>query len=346
MVKAPGAFMLEKAMTAARTSLYLNSIHPDMFRDSISPDRAKWLFKKYVHDVELENHSYCNRVCWFCPNAFLDRRSASHFMSDAVFQKIIGNLAEIDYAEQLEWSGYAEHFAEPSFIPRLEEARKAVPKARLIVFSNGDYLDKELMDHVLAIGVKIHVDIYPPEGEEFNEVKIAAAIAKFEKRTGYKAVLKGGDASGWGDYLIADTSGAIVSSMKVGKYNQDNIFTRGGAMDIPKRHTYQRTSACLKPVYHLNVNYDGNGMLCCHTRTDYDGHKDAVIANLSEPSENMFTFFAKLASARRGLLGPGKKCGACATCDDGDGLPGGMLARTPAAAAPFNVIRRVQDMCR
>ena len=114
-------------------------------------------------------------------------------------------------------------------------------------------------------------------------------------------------------------------------------------MDIPKRTTYQRTSACTKPVYHMNVNYDGKGMLCCHTRTDFVGHKDAVIADLSKSTEDMFSFFTKLAPSRRGLLGPGKKCGACTTCDDGDELPKGIMARTMIGSAPFTIIRRLQD---
>jgi len=106
--------MLGKAIAKARTSFYINSVHVDMFNPNVSRERAKWLFKKYVHDVELENHSYCNRTCWFCPNAFLDRRSTSIIMTDEVFNKILSNLAEINYSEQLEWSGYAEHFAEQS----------------------------------------------------------------------------------------------------------------------------------------------------------------------------------------------------------------------------------------
>ena len=332
--------MLGKAIAKARTSFYINSVHVDMFNPNVSRERAKWLFKKYVHDVELENHSYCNRTCWFCPNAFLDRRSTSIIMTDEVFNKILSNLAEINYSEQLEWSGYAEHFAEQSFLPRLAEARKALPNARLTVFSNGDYLDKDMMDYVLSLGAKVHVDIYPPEGDEFNEEKIASAIGKFQKRTQYKVLQKDHDQQGWGDYVIANAAGEIVSSMKIGKYTKDNIYTRGGAMDIPKRATYERTAVCTKPVYHMNVNYDGKGMLCCHTRTDFEGHKDAVIANLSEPGEDMFSFFAKLAPARRALLGPGKKCGVCTTCDDGDELPKGMMARTPIGAAPFTVMRK------
>jgi len=335
--------MLEKAIAKARTSLYINSIHPDMFDAGISRERSKWLFKKYVHDVELENHSYCNRTCWFCPNAFLDRRSESIIMTNEVFGKILSNLAEINYSEQLEWSGYAEHFAEQSFLPRLAEARKALPSARLIVFTNGDYLDKDILDYVLSLKAKVHVDIYPQEGDEFNEEKIAAAIGKFEKRTRYKVLQKDSDKGGWGDYVIANASGEIVSSMKVGKYNKENIYTRGGAMDIPKRATYQRTAVCTKPVYHMNVNYDGKGMLCCHTRTDFEGHKDAVIADLSDAREDIFSFFAKLAPARRALLGPGKKCGVCTTCDDGDELPKGIMARTPIGTALFSIMRKVQN---
>ena len=204
----------------------------------------------------------------------------------------------------------------------------------MIVFSNGDYLDKEMMEYVLSLGVKMHVDIYPPEGEEFNEAKIVAAINKFRKRTGYTVFQKLEFERGWGGVSIADAAGAVVSSLKVGKYNKENIFTRGGAMDIPKRATYQRTSACTKPVYHMNVNYDGKGMLCCHTRTDFESHKDAVIADLSDPKEDMFPFFAKLAPSRRGLSGPGSKCGACTTCDDGDNLPGGEWPGRPLAPRP------------
>jgi hypothetical protein len=83
-------------------------------------------------------------------------------------------------------------------------------------------------------------------------------------------------------FLIIDSVGEVVSSMEVGKYNLDNIYTRGGAMDIPKRATYVSAAPCVKPVYHLNVNYDGRGMLCCHTRTDYKGHQDSVITDLSK----------------------------------------------------------------
>ncbi|HEY2007642.1 MAG TPA: radical SAM protein [Rhizomicrobium sp.] len=333
---------MKRAIATARSSLYINAIHPDMLNSDISRETAKTLFKKYVHDVELENHSYCNRTCWFCPNTFLDRRSSSILMTDEVFDKIISNLAEIDYSEQLEWSGYAEHFAEPSFIDRLLKAKAALPKARLIVFSNGDYLNKEMADAVLSHGIKLHVDIYPAEGDEFNEEKIEIAINKFRKRTELTVVAKDPGARGWGDYAIVNASGKQISSLKVGRYSKENIYTRAGAMDIPKLHTYQRKAACMKPVYHMNVNYDGKGMLCCHTRTDFEGHKDAAVADLSDPVEDLFSFFTKLAPARRALLAPGAKGGVCTSCNDDDGHPSGILARTHVGAAIAGTLKKLK----
>ena len=322
-----------------KSSLYINAMDKTMFDEALPREASRQLFKRYVHDVELENHSYCNRVCWFCPNSFIDRRSTNKFMADAVFDKILRNLAEIDYDQKLEWSGYAEHFADLSFLDRLMEAKTRLPMASLIVFTNGDYLDEDVVGRVISMGVRMHVDIYPPEGDEFNEEKIEAALNKFRKRTRLTVQKKDGVVTGWGDYEILDKQNRNISSLKIGKYTKENIYTRGGAMDIPKRSTYQRYATCLKPVFHMNVNFDGKGVLCCHTRTDF--HSDAIIADLSDDDEDMFTFFAKLGPARKHLLSAGAKCGVCATCDDGDGAPGGILARTDLGVMVTKQLKRL-----
>ena len=53
--------------------------------------RVQDLFGAFVREVE--NHSYCNRTCSFCSNAFINRLSENHLMSGVVFDKIIGGLA-------------------------------------------------------------------------------------------------------------------------------------------------------------------------------------------------------------------------------------------------------------
>ena len=99
----------------------------DLLTDAISIDRAKELFTRYVDQVEIENHSFCNRLCWFCPNVFIDRRSVSHQMPKHVFDTIIRGWSEIDYAGALTWSRFHEALASPRIFERLEAARTALP---------------------------------------------------------------------------------------------------------------------------------------------------------------------------------------------------------------------------
>ena len=37
--------------------------------------------------VEVEVHSYCNRVCWFCPNSFIDRKTKTYYLNENLYLK-------------------------------------------------------------------------------------------------------------------------------------------------------------------------------------------------------------------------------------------------------------------
>ena len=61
----------------------------------------KKLFKNNLKLIEIEIFSYCNRICWFCPNSFIDRRTINIEMKDDHYEKILTDLAEIDYAGEI-----------------------------------------------------------------------------------------------------------------------------------------------------------------------------------------------------------------------------------------------------
>ena len=44
---------------------FANALPDDLLSDAITIDRTKELFSGYVDQVGIENHSFCNRVCWF-----------------------------------------------------------------------------------------------------------------------------------------------------------------------------------------------------------------------------------------------------------------------------------------
>src|SRR2546427_360669 len=56
-------------------SLVANLLPTALFHPALELAEVKELFSTFVRVVEIENHSYCNRTCAFCPNAFIDRGS-------------------------------------------------------------------------------------------------------------------------------------------------------------------------------------------------------------------------------------------------------------------------------
>src|SRR5262249_39144531 len=135
---------VRRCKTALRLSMrfaYANALPRDLFTDQVKLRRVKELFAKYVRLVEIENHSYCNRTCSFCPNSSLDRISRVVPIDKTVYDRIIGDLASINYDQTLVWARYHEPLADDSIYERLAQARKALPRAFLSVTSNGDYLN-------------------------------------------------------------------------------------------------------------------------------------------------------------------------------------------------------------
>ena len=51
--------------------------------------------------VEVETHSYCNRRCGYCPNAAGDRLGPNVRMAEALYARIVGDLASIGLAETI-----------------------------------------------------------------------------------------------------------------------------------------------------------------------------------------------------------------------------------------------------
>ena len=76
---------------------YVNLLPAELCDPHVDLETARALFVEYVELVEIENHSFCNRICWFCPNVFIDRRSVNHLMTDTLLDKIFSELGAIDY---------------------------------------------------------------------------------------------------------------------------------------------------------------------------------------------------------------------------------------------------------
>ena len=280
---------------------FANALPDDLLSDAITIDRTKELFSGYVDQVEIENHSFCNRVCWFCPNAFIDRRSVSHEMPEHVFRKILGGLSEIDYAGVLTWSRFHEALASPRIFDRLGAARSALPSAGLVMISNGDYLNRKTLPRLDDLGLdRLIIDLYMPDGRERDPKAIASGLRKFSRRTGMAL-----EPTGEFSYRVVGLG--MKASVDIPLYTESNISTRGGLVEVKKLSTYRRRAVCMAPVRHVVIDYNGKGMMCCQTRSDAPAHRQAIVGDLADPGYGLFHLYRDPGATRRALLSPGER---------------------------------------
>lgn len=290
--------------------LWVNTLPDNLFSPDISIDRAKDLFTQYVALVEMENHSFCNRTCWFCPNSFIDRHSSVELLREEDYERILADLKEISYNRILAWSCFHEPLAHDSIFARIKKARDGLPHALLAMVSNGDYLNKEVLLRLVDSGLnRLKLNLYLPAGKEEDEKEFERSLEKFAERTGLTPEKKISR-----KYKFPGFE-AIRISLSVPNYKIESISTRAGLLQIPKTKTYKRTAACLSPIYHVIIDFKGKGMLCCQTRSDAPEHKTAIIGDLGNEGYGLFHLYRDMAKARLALVEPGCKAGLCQSCD-------------------------------
>ncbi len=128
--------------------------------------------------IELETSTYCNRSCSWCPNSKYKRSKLKNFIDFNLFLKIVDDLASINYDGQLALHNYNEPLLDPSLYKYLRIIKEKIQKARIIIFTNGDYLTKNVLKKLEANGVSsIYISLHGAIGNDnyeellFNNLK-------------------------------------------------------------------------------------------------------------------------------------------------------------------------------
>jgi hypothetical protein len=148
-------------------------------------------------------------------------------MKDGIFKKIIESLADIDYDGNLTWSRYHEALADHSVFHRIAAARRALPRATLVVISNGDYMDRSTLPKLESAGVdRLILDLYLPDGKERDPDARARGLRQFRRRTGLNLA-----PSSKVGYVITGTR--LKGTLEIPCYTKEGISTRGGLVEVP-----------------------------------------------------------------------------------------------------------------
>ena len=96
--------------------------------------------------IEVEIGTFCNRRCRWCPNGWHERGRQHDRMATRTWRRLLADLRRAEYAGWLAFHNYNEPLADPTLREKVDQARRALPRARLAVYTNGDLLDRAMLD--------------------------------------------------------------------------------------------------------------------------------------------------------------------------------------------------------
>lgn len=234
---------------------------------------------KLFSSIAIEISAKCNRHCHFCPNSEFARPDEQ--MSTKMFGEIIADLRNLKYKGRVEFYIYNEPTRDKRLVDFIEFTRAQLPSACLMINTNGDYFKsaadiKKFFDAGLN---QMQINIYSAN-DKYNEGKAFESGVRFaEARFN---VIKG-----WVTQLELDQSttlyqniGAHKKACKVVKRfgvtkasktidGVTPLSNRSG--NVPNFHEELKEPLkqhCTKPFRFLNINWQGQAILCCN---DYYG---------------------------------------------------------------------------
>jgi MoaA/NifB/PqqE/SkfB family radical SAM enzyme len=243
----------------------------------------KKAFKQAVNRIEVETSSQCNRHCNYCPNSELpDRLKKNDFMDFGVYMKLLNDLREIDYDRDFVLVGMNEFFMHEENFKYLEPIRRILPRARIAIYSNGDYIDGEKLGKAEAMGLdRLVVTFHPAAGKPFNADDILDRAAKFTARTGVDLFL---DIHKRNERLhFLGRKGRV--QVAAGLVNWDSVGHNWGGAVTTERETAAAGVPCNAPVRYFTIGRTGDIVICPavpRERTALMEKHGAVTGNLKD----------------------------------------------------------------
>ncbi|MBQ6886184.1 MAG: SPASM domain-containing protein [Lachnospiraceae bacterium] len=188
--------------------------------------------------VEIETLNRCNGVCPFCPVNANEKQRPYAKMTDELFKKIIDELSEIEYAGILSLYSNNEPFLDERIIEFHKYAREKVPKAEIVIFTNGSLLTVDKLIEILPYLDRMVIDNYN------DDIELNANLVEVH------------------DYVSKHKEASEKVFIDVRKQNEVR-FSRGG--QAPNKKKVKAIPVkCVLLFQQLIIRPDGKVSLCCN----------------------------------------------------------------------------------
>lgn len=199
----------------------------------------RWVLPDRFARVEVETSSRCNRACHYCPTG-VDPRP-DHRMEEALFLRILDELGAIGFRGRFSPHFFGEPLVDARLAGLLAHARRRIPRASIVVYTNGDALTPGKARELLDAGVDWFI-LTLEDGEPPAWRDTKATLGRRERRR----------------FLVRDFDTMVRRP-----------FNRGGTILFPGRELHR--DACHLPATAVVVDAWGKVKLCAN---DYYGRHD------------------------------------------------------------------------
>lgn len=269
---------------------------------------AKELFKKFVNNVVIETNSRCNRKCSFCVSRMRDN---DVFLDSAIFSQLVDELDDIAYGEMVCLQLYNEPLLYlDDLCSKVEIFRRRMPRTYIYFSTNGDLLDKPVLDRLNDCGLsRITISVHPEHG--YDDVVQLNAFMRLARRTGlnfrFKVIRSGGIISAESRHKGMEIVARSIN------FNREGANRGGLLKHIPAPD--DRRAPCSRPFHDFVVSYNGQVFPCCNFIAGVAGHEKYVVEEL-RAGRSIYEVYASSSMARwrKMLLVNGRKCVPCNTC--------------------------------
>jgi MoaA/NifB/PqqE/SkfB family radical SAM enzyme len=289
----------------------------DFFNKELSLEEKKKYFKEFVEVVNIETSSACNRTCNYCPVSIIDRKS-NFYLSQISLDKVIDELVEINYNNNISLNLYNEPLKDEMFVHKLHKIIDKLPQSYVIFNTNGDYLKEKLLSELINTNVsEIRITLHSDKAKYDLESQLKR-YRKFFKQINRSDLLLTKE-------IRIDLNGNMIlevniqnSKILIMSNNWQEFGNDRGGKIKELSLKYNRTSPCMKPIREFTIGFDSNVYPCCQIIPD-ESNKDLAFSNIQDKSIFDAYFNTKLNNFRKSLIQFGEKTESpCNTCRDYD----------------------------
>ena len=204
-------------------------------------DQVEQLHGKEVmfDHVEIETVNRCNGNCSFCPVSKNNDTREYKMMSEELFERIVQQLADINYSGKLALFSNNEPFLDPGILSKHQYARNKLPKARMHLFTNGTLLTLESFQELMLYLDELIIDNYQ---QDLKLIRPCQEIAEYCER-----------------HPELRKKVTIVL-----RKPEEILSTRGGDAPNRKAMVSYGKERCILPYKQLIIRPDGKVSLCCN----------------------------------------------------------------------------------